>query len=141
MSAGKILLIAAAVLGLSVHLYHGHQRAALQREMGALADENGFVPVQMPNGLPRGMVVILAPVNCPSAGAKRADDLAGRLRALGIPAVRANQYRAEVRRDNRDSLERAAAVLQGDVPAVFFNGKGKSNPTAEEVVDEYRVNQ
>jgi hypothetical protein len=139
MSAGKMLLIAVAVIGLSVHLWHVHQRNALAREMDAFEDSNGFVPVQMPNGAPRDTVVILAPVNCPSDGAQRADALARRLSALGIPNVRSNQYRASgVNLENRSNLERAVAVLKGDVPAVFINGKGKSNPTADEVTDEYR---
>jgi hypothetical protein len=35
-------------------------------------------------------------------------------------------------------MERAVDVLKGEIPAVFINGMGKSNPTAEEVAAEYQ---
>lgn len=31
----------------------------------------------------------------------------------------------------------AAAIMEGEIPAVLINGMGKANPTAEEVAAEY----
>jgi len=33
--------------------------------------------------------------------------------------------------------DRAVAILNGEIPAVFINGVGKANPSAEEVLAEF----
>ena len=81
----------------AVRVWHGHERAVANRELVALADSNGFVPVQMPDGAPRDTVLILAPVNCPSDGAKRADALADHLRKLDFR----DHERFDSRRDDQ----------------------------------------
>jgi len=35
-------------------------------------------------------------------------------------------------------MKRTQAVLAGEIPAVFINGMGKSNPTADEAAAEYQ---
>lgn len=131
------VLAAIAALAIGVHVWHG--RHGLTRDMLALADSNGFVPVQMPDGSARDTVLILAPVNCPSDGAKRADALSSRLRELGIPNIRSSQYSVSgLTQGNREGVKRAFAVMNGQVPAVMLNGRGKANPTADEVAIEYR---
>ena len=131
------VLAAIAALAIGVHVWHG--RHGLTRDMLALADSNGFVPVQMPDGSARDTVLILAPVNCPSDGAKRADALSSRLRELGIPNIRSSQYSvSSLTQGNREGVKRAFAVMNGQIPAVMLNGRGKANPTADEVATEYR---
>jgi hypothetical protein len=114
--------------------------ARISRETAALADANGFIPAQMPDGAAHDAVLILAPINCPHEGARRADALAQRLRHLGIPAVRSNNYSiANVTRADRDSVNRAIDILKtNQVPVVFINGKAAANPTSDAVVAEYR---
>ena len=93
----------------------------------------------MPDGAARDSVLILAPLNCPREGARRADALTQRLHELGIPAVRSNHYSiARVTPDNAPNVNRAAEVLKSNViPVVFVNGRAKANPTSDEVVAEY----
>jgi hypothetical protein len=139
MSTFKSFVIGLVVLTGGYRLWQGHERTVEARELHALADSNGFVPVQMPDGSPRDTVLILAPLNCPSAGAKRADALAARLTALGIPNARRNQYSiSSVTPDQQAGIKHAFAVMNGEIPAVMFNGRGKANPTAEEIATEYR---
>jgi hypothetical protein len=131
------VLAAIAALAIGVHVWHG--RHGPTRDMLALADSNGFVPVQMPDGSTRDTVLILAPVNCPSDGAKRGDALSSRLRELGIPNIRSSQYSVStLTQGNREGVKRAFAVMNGQIPAVMLNGRGKANPTANEVATEYR---
>jgi hypothetical protein len=139
MSGLRLLLIGLIAVGGAVRLWHSHERALSARELVALADSNGFVPVQMPDGAARDTVLILAPLNCPSAGAKRAEALAARLSALGIPNVRTNQYAiSATTRDMQSGIKHAAAIMNGEIPAVMINGRGKANPTADEVATEFR---
>jgi hypothetical protein len=139
LSSLRPFVIALIVLGGAVRLWQSHQHAASARELQAIADGNGFVPVQMPDGAARDAVLILAPLNCPSAGARRADALAARLSALGIPNVRMNRYAISAPTgDMQSGIKHAFAILNGEIPAVMVNGRGKSNPTADEVVTEYR---
>jgi hypothetical protein len=131
------LVATAAIAGVAHYGWPGHQ---LSRATAALADGNGFIPAEMPDGAASDSVLILAPVNCPHDGAKRADAMAQRLHELGIPAVRSNSYSvARVTRDNAASVNRAVEVLNTNlVPVVFINGRAKANPTTDEVAAEYR---
>lgn len=139
MSSLRSLVIVLVVIAAAVRVWHSHEHVATARELQAIADVNGFVPVQMPDGAAHDTVLILAPLNCPSAGARRADALAARLTTLGIPNVRMNQYEISApTRDMQSGIKHAFAILNGDIPAVMINGRGKSNPTADEVATEYR---
>jgi len=135
----RTLVIGLAVLAGGYRAWEGHQRGVEAHELQALADSNGFVPVQMPDGSPRDTVLILAPLNCPSAGAKRADALAARLTALGIPNARWNQYSiASPAKDQQTGIKHAFAIMSGEIPAVMINGRGIANPTADQVATEFR---
>jgi len=106
----------------------------------AEASPSGFLPVAMPDGAGDNTVVILAPLNCPSDAAVRADELSSRLTRLGIANVRQNRYQSSAvnaTSEQRAALDRAVNVLNGEIPAVFINGMGKANPTTEEVAAEY----
>jgi hypothetical protein len=134
----QAMVIAALVVGSGVHLWHGHQRAAATRDLAALADSNGFVPVQMPDGVPRDTVLILAPINCPSDAAKRAETLAARLTAMGIPNVRRSNYTITNPTPAEQPGIQHAFSLSDQAPVVMLNGRGKGNPSVEEVATEYR---
>ena len=133
------LIAAAGVAGIAHYGLPGH---GISRATAALADADGFVPAQMPDGAERDSVLILAPLNCPREGAQRAEHLAQRMKELGIPAVRSNRYSvAQITKDNQASVNRAVEVLKTDtLPVVFINGRAKANPTADEVAAEYRRN-
>ena len=126
-----------AVAAVGYYQWSGHH---LSRATAALADGNGFIPAQMPDGAERDSVLILAPVNCPREGARRADALAQRLREQGIPAVRSDRYSvARITADNAAGVNRAVEVMRTNVvPVVFVKGMAKGNPSSDEVAAEYR---
>lgn len=131
------LLIVVGLVGYGAHAWKTHSNKAA---LAAMRSESGFLPVAMPDGARKNAVVILAPQNCPKEGARRADDLAEQLGRRGIAVVRSDSYNTSVTdptAEQRASVERAVAVLKGEVPAVFVNGMGKSNPTVDEVAAEY----
>jgi hypothetical protein len=133
------MLLAVGVAALGVHLWHAHQQAVFDAQLSALEDVDGFLPIPMGEGAPRNAVIILAPVNCPSDGAKRADALARYLNARGVPNVRMTRYTiGRVTRDMQSDIQRANAVLSGTWPVVVIDGRGKANPTADQVIDEYQ---
>lgn len=136
----KALYALAAAIGVAAVAHYASQPHRISRETAALADGNGFIPAQMPDGAASDTVLILAPLNCPHEGAQRADALAQRLRQLGIPAVRSNHYSvANVARADRLSIERAIDILKtNQVPVVFLNGKAAANPDGDAVVAEFR---
>lgn len=109
--------------------------------VNADASANGFISVIMPAGAADNTVIVFAPENCPSDAAQRADSLQHRLRQAGIPAVRSTSYNMQIvnpTREEQAALERTSFVLGGELPIVLLRGKGKANPTFEEVTSEYR---
>lgn len=138
MSIAKFLIVA-AVIGFSVHWWKNQKADDHQT-----ADSNspsGFISVAMPSGTSDNTVVILAPANCPSDGAQRADALADELNRLNIPNVRSSSYASTLDNPSNEQIakaERAVEILKGEVPAVFINGMGKSNPSVAEVASEYK---
>lgn len=139
MTFRALALMTALTVGGGVHLWHAHQRAAIDRELRTSADSNGFVSVVMPPDVPRDTAVILAPLNCPSVRAKQADAMAKELGRMGIPVRRSNSYSARITDpDQMPLLTRTNAVLGGEVPIVIINGMAKANPTVDEVALEFR---
>jgi hypothetical protein len=131
------LLIIVAALGFAADWWSGHKGTA---PATAQVSPNGFVPTVTPNGAPANTVLVLAPLNCPSAEAQRADALSQELTRMGIRNVRSSSFSLSVPNptdEDKAGVDRAVAILNAGAPAVFINGMGKSNPSAEEVVSEY----
>lgn len=105
------------------------------------ASPNGFVPVEMPDGLARNVVLILAPPNCPSEQAQRSEALARQLAHEGIPVRRGSSFSFAVANptaEQRAGIDRAVQVFQRGAPAVFMNGMAMSDPTPAQAIAEYR---
>lgn len=133
-------LLVAGVLGLSWQWWQRHEAAQLEAVLGQ-PSPGGFLRTAMPEEARHGTVLVLAPVNCPSEAAQRADALARELEGMGIPVQRLNHFSIDGTYSNDEqklALEHTNKVFQGEIPAVFVNGMGKANPTADEVADEYR---
>jgi hypothetical protein len=135
----KLLLFVAVVAG-GYHQWNKNKQAqaAAQSEASSSSSvsANGFISVAMPGGSKPGVVMIFAPENCPSDAAQRADHLAERLSGMGIPVQRSSHYSSSTTNatdEDRARLDRALTVLNGEIPAVFINGMGKANPSAEDV--------
>ena len=105
------------------------------------AAASDFMPVAMPAGTPRNTVLVLAPPNCPSEQAQRAEALIHELRAIGIPVKRGSSISFELANpsaEERAAVDRTVAVFKQGAPAVFVNGRGMSNPSVAQTVAVYR---
>ena len=132
------LLVLIGIIGFAWHWWSERRTAT---ETAEATSPTGFVTAAMPAGAAPDTVLILAPLNCPSDGAQRADRLADELGSRNIPVRRSSQFslQAEGNDDElRARIDRSVAVLNGEIPAVFVNGMAKSNPSVEDVVAEYR---
>lgn len=108
----------------------------------AAASENGFVPVEMPDGAARNAVLVLAPRNCPSEQARRTEALVGDLERAGIPVVRGDSFFFDVDNPTGErvaGMRRTMAVFKQGAPAVYLNGMAMSNPTSAQAIAEYRA--
>ena len=64
------------VVVLACALYGGYQWwQGRSTTTAAVASPNGFVPVEMPDGVARNAVLVLAPRNCPSEQAQRTENM------------------------------------------------------------------
>ena len=43
--------------------------------------------------------------------------------------------------NGEDELQRVNRVMQGELPIVIVHGRGKANPTLDEVLAEYRASR
>ena len=132
-----IVLLACAAYG--VHGWWQERRDAA--ELLASTSPNGFVPVEMPAGVARNTVLVLAPRNCPSEQAQRTEALVHELAGRGVPVVRDDGFEFDVANPTREQMariDRAVAVFKQGAPAVFVNGMAMSNPTAAQALAEYR---
>lgn len=141
MSLIKFLLII-GMLGTGYHYWTKPPRvtpapsAAVQS--GTSGQATGFVSLPSPNGAPSNTVVVVAAENCPHEDAQRADRLTAELKGRGIPVQRSHEVSFTI--DSPDSAvpERINAVMNGQLPIVFINGRAKPNPSLDDVIAEFK---
>lgn len=107
----------------------------------ATVGASDFVQIEMPGGVARNTVLVLAPPNCPSEQAERTDALVRELTRAGIPVKRDSGFDFDVANPTAEQIERidrTVAVFKRGAPAVFVNGLGMSNPTVEQTIAAYR---
>lgn len=133
------LAACAVVLGLGFVLWRGHEARKETAAVRALTDSYGFVALGAPQGADPRKVWIVAAVNCPKDGAQRADALARRLAESDFAYDRLSNVSFDFDEGDESRLRRIDAIMRGDTPVVFVNGRMKSNPDYDEVVAEYRA--
>ena len=128
--------VAAAVAHMAWNQHKAHVDAAA---IAALTDERGFIEFEMPQEAKNDEVLIVAAQNCPKEGAVRADRLAREMAERNIRYRRSSGVSFSVPQDaDVDTfVRRNNAIMNGEVPIVFVNGKVKSNPGLDEVIAEY----
>src|SRR5687767_14008083 len=84
------LLFILAFVGFIIHWWNARDAATWSEE----SSPSGFVQAAMPDGIPPNTVVILAPLDCPSDEAQRAESLAAQLEGQKIPVIRSSHYSA-----------------------------------------------
>jgi hypothetical protein len=122
------LVAVAAVSFYGYQKWHSHKTSSRE-----------FMPVAMPDDAIPNQVIIFAPLQCPSEATIRANALAAKLNQLGISVRRSDSFKYSY--NNRSDLAQASLVRSGDLmngelPAVFINGRGKAQPSLEEIVAE-----
>lgn len=124
-------------------LYGAHQCWQKRDEARAAAfDASTFVTVEMPGGVQRNTVLVLAPPNCPSEQAQRTEALIRELSRAGIPVMRDSGFTFDVENPTNEQMQgidRALAVFKRGAPAVFVNGLAMSNPSAEQTIAAYQT--
>lgn len=131
------VLLAIALYG----AYDWWQDRSAAADLAARTSPNGFVPVEMPGGVARNTVLVLAPRNCPSEQAQRTKALVAELTGQGITVMRGDSFEFDVANPTREQIagiDRAIAVFKRGAPAVFVNGMAMSNPTGAQALAEYR---
>lgn len=101
------------------------------------AGPGGFVEMPLPDGVSARGVVVFTPRNCPSEAAQRARRLMSRLSSENVPYRQTDsaEFSNIVSQEQADQV---IAVMEGPIPVVYVNGRAKANPSAEEVLAEYR---
>jgi len=127
---------AAGIAWLGWNQHKSHVEAAA---IAALTDERGFIEFEMPQGARNNEVLIVAAQNCPKDGAVRADRLAREMAERNIRYRRSSgvSFSVPQNADVDTFVRRNNAIMNGEVPIVFVNGKVKSNPGLDEVIAEY----
>jgi hypothetical protein len=109
-----------------------------QAEAGAEASRSrGFVPLPAFAGSSGRAVVIFAPENCPEDAGRRADALADSLGRSGVPVSRMSHVSFTMTDADPSTVQRVNAVMTGTIPIVVVRGRGKANPSLDEVLAEY----
>jgi hypothetical protein len=134
MSLMKTLLFF-AIVGAAVHFWNQHETTTALTT--ATVSPNGFIDLPAPTNLDNDQVIVFAAENCPKEAGQRADRLAEELDRQNVPNTRVHSASFDLKDPDPAVLSRLDSVMQGTLPIVFVNGKGKANPTLDEVVSEY----
>jgi len=140
MSAAKVA-IGIVVLVVGFLLWQKHQQNIEKAALAAVSDVHGFAALASPEGANPRKVWIVAAVNCPKEGARRADELAQRLAERSIAFDRRSNVSFSLTEDDQDIYGQIEKIMNSEVPIVFVNGRMKSNPDFDEVVAEYEAAQ
>jgi hypothetical protein len=135
----KLAVVAAAVAALGWLVWHKHAANVEAEAVAQLTDENGFVELALPQGADPRRVFMFSPVNCPREAGRRSDAFAQSLTEHEIVFVRSSHI--SYTPTDAAMVDRMNAVLSGDAPIVFVNGRMKANPSLEEVIAEYEAAQ
>ena len=131
----------AVVLTLSVMVWKKHQQNVETAALAKITDEHGFVALAQPEGADPKKVWIVAAMNCPKDGARRADEMAQQLADRNIAFDRRSGVSFSLTEENPALYARIETVMNAEMPIIFVNGRMKANPELDEVVAEYDAAQ
>lgn len=130
----KLLLVVVLVM-VGYRWWHKHHELFAENAVEQSASATGFVPMPPPLGASLNRVLIFAPRDCPSAAAQRARDLSQALADRGVPHAMLDEANFDLQ--SPEQVTAVQKVMGGTVPIVFFHGRGKANPSLEDVLAEY----
>ncbi len=129
-----IIVICAIAFGGYTYMQKHRDQGGERAVEAATSTDSTFVALPPADGHEAGAVVVIAPIGCTREEARRAEQLAADLGRSGVRVQRTNR----ISFTGFDPAEagRIQSVMNGGVPIVFVNGKGKANPTFNEVMAE-----
>lgn len=130
----KLLLIVVLAL-VGYRWWHKHHEPVGGNAAEQTATATGFVPMPSPQGASLNRVLIFAPRACPSAAAQRARELSQALADRGVPHAMLDEANFDLQ--SPEQVDTVKRVMEGAVPIVFVRGRGKANPSLDEVLSEY----
>jgi hypothetical protein len=130
MNSLKVILLLAALGG-------GYQYWQHRDQVAEPSNDSGFVPVPTVKEAMPGTVMVMAAKNCSRAEAQRADKLAQDLEAKGIRVDRRDNLSFTMDGDAATN-QNLTTIMNGPLPAVFIDGRAKSNPSLTEVFAELK---
>jgi len=134
----KTIIFALAIAAGGYHFWQQHQQQAQQRQaILANADPSGFLALPPPDGVNPNEIIILAARNCPRAGARRARAMARALADRHIPHALRDHINFELPPGSQPEIPGLNLVMNGATPIVLIHGRGKANPTLDDVLAEY----
>ncbi len=105
----------------------------------------GFVDTVIPDGLNPNVMTVFTPPNCPLEAGIRGRALIAKMKDAHIPVAVASEARVSAQADSAAALQaklelirQSATVLSGETPIVFYKGRGKNNPSFEDVQLEFQ---
>ncbi len=99
---------------------------------------SSFTRLPIMNGANPNTVMVIAAQNCSGDAAQRADKLANDLKSKGIPVQRTQNISFTLNDSTKPAeIDQMYALLAGPLPTVVVNGRGKSNPSLDEVIAEF----
>src|SRR5690349_977606 len=134
MSLINIIIVICAIAYGGYAYLHKNRDQGNGETVATASNASSFVALPPADGHEAGAVVVIAPIGCTREEARRAEQLAADLGRNGVRVQRTNR----ISFTGFDPAEagRIESVLNGGVPIVFVNGKGKANPTFNEVMAE-----
>lgn len=131
----KVIILCAVVFGGYTYMQRQQTRDAVVRTAEVAESPSTFVALPAAQGHDRNTVVVLAPSGCTRSEAMRAENLATELERAGVRVQRSSSISFA----GADPAEagRIQSVMEGPVPIVFVRGKGKADPSFNEVMAEF----
>jgi hypothetical protein len=128
------LVVVIAVVG--YNNWRQHNQAKIMAS-ASTRQSTPFVALPAVRGQSSSDVLIFAAENCPYEAAQRADRLAAELSRNGLRVVRIHQISFDTSNVDQAEINQLNALKNGELPIVFLHGRGKANPTLQEVLSEY----
>ena len=139
MNVVRALIVICVAAGSYAYWKQHHHPSSRGFEVQLTATPGEFISLPPVEGQRPQTVFVVAAENCPHEAAQRADRLAEALSQKGIPVERTHQSRFRfTSQPDAATVERISKIMNGPLPAVFINGRAKSNPSLDEVASEFR---
>ena len=132
-----IMMIVIAGMVFGGYKYYEQKKQSAAAAQQTAASSTSFIDVPPITG-DNGSVLVVAQENCLKEEAVRSDRLAEELAKNGVRVRRVHMIEFSGFDPQQYSIDRLNGLMNGQLPIVFVNGRGKSNPSLGEVLAEYK---